>query len=108
MYILMPPKNGLLTWSKYNQSICSGAYCQKNFSQTEKQTVMPVKLHYFQLHHMAYIEGLGFFFFSLTQFIFKQNVYIHDNGEKSNKIVTLMNNFLIPSNILEEFIYNVK
>ena len=108
MHILMSPKNGFLTWSKYNQSICSWAYCQKNFSQTEKQTVMPVKLHYFQLYHMAYIEGLGFLFLVWLNLFLNIMFTYMVMVKKSNKIVTLMKNFLMPSNILEASIHNTK
>ena len=53
---------------------------------------MSAKLHFFQLHHMARIEGLGFFL-KVWVNLFLNKTYIV-MMKRSNTITTLKNNIL--------------
>lgn len=81
MHILTPPKNGLLTWSKYNQSICSQAQGPKEPGPNRKANCNVYKISFFPVpsHGMYRRTRISY---KLGQFIFKQNIYIHGNGEK--------------------------
>lgn len=70
-------------------------------NQTEMDTVMSTKLHYFQLHHWTYIKKLGFFFFGGGFNLFLNNTFTYMLMVKKT---TLKYNFLTPSDILEESI----